>query len=36
LLEGRFQEGDTIVVKPGDGGKLSFEKGSAPAPAAAA
>jgi len=36
LLEGRFEDGDTIVVKPGDGGKLAFEKGNAPVAAAAA
>ncbi|MEO5816057.1 MAG: ATP-dependent chaperone ClpB [Gemmatimonadaceae bacterium] len=37
LLEGRFQDGDTIVVTPADeGGKLAFEKGAAQAAAAAA
>ncbi len=35
LLEGRFQDGDTIVVKPGESGKLAFEKGDVPAAAAA-
>jgi ATP-dependent Clp protease ATP-binding subunit ClpB len=35
LLEGRFQDGDTILVKPGEAGKLAFEKADAPAAAAA-
>jgi len=35
LLEGRFQDGDTIIVKPGEAGKLAFEKGDVPAAAAA-
>jgi ATP-dependent Clp protease ATP-binding subunit ClpB len=35
LLEGRFQDGDTIVVKPGEDGKLAFEKAASPAAAAA-
>jgi ATP-dependent Clp protease ATP-binding subunit ClpB len=35
LLEGRFQDGDTIVVKPGEGRTLAFEKAQAPAAAAA-
>ena len=35
LLEGRFQDGDTIVVKPGEGGKLAFDKTASPAAAAA-
>jgi ATP-dependent Clp protease ATP-binding subunit ClpB len=35
LLEGRFQDGDTIVVRPGDGRTLTFDKAQAPAAAAA-
>jgi ATP-dependent Clp protease ATP-binding subunit ClpB len=35
LLNGSFAEGDTIVVKPGESGKLAFEKGAVPAAARA-
>jgi ATP-dependent Clp protease ATP-binding subunit ClpB len=33
ILEGKFVEGDRIVVTPGEGGQLHFEKADAnPAP----
>jgi ATP-dependent Clp protease ATP-binding subunit ClpB len=35
VLEGRFAEGDHIVVRPGEGGELEFETGAAPALAGA-
>jgi ATP-dependent Clp protease ATP-binding subunit ClpB len=33
ILEGRFHEGDRIVVKEGDGGAFVFERGSSPSDA---
>jgi ATP-dependent Clp protease ATP-binding subunit ClpB len=35
ILEGRFRDGDTIVVKEGEGGTLSFERAEAPSGASA-